>query len=215
MKYIKKNQPPQNFIKWKNQANEDWQPAWNNFQKPEKTSVHDSLLKEQGFICCYCGKRINLTDSHIEHLKPRNQYLNLALDYNNFLASCEIDKEEPPPIPVHCGHKKAGWYQANLMVSPLNSNCADFFRYPDDGQILPTTDLNKKAAAKETINKLALDIDKLRKMRKAAIEGILDVINTLNNNDIQMLINSFGQPNTNGEYEEFCSSIIYVLRKYL
>ncbi len=215
MKHINKNQPPQDFIKWKNQVNEDWQPTWNIFQNPQKCSVHKSLLKEQGFICCYCGRRINLTDSHIEHLKPRNQYPNLALDYDNFLASCEIDKEEPPPIPVHCGHKKAGWYEETLMVSPLDSNCADFFRYTDDGQILPTTDLTKQAAAKETITRLALDINKLKKMRQKALEGILDGIDPLNNNDIKTLIQGFQQTNQQGEYEEFCSAIAYVLRQYL
>ena len=215
MKYIKKNQAPQDFTAWKKLANENWQPNWNNFQKPEKNSVHNSLLKEQGFICCYCGRRINLTDSHVEHLKPRNKYPDLALDYTNFIASCQGESENPPPIPVHCGHKKAEWYEENLMVSPLDNNCDDFFRYADDGQILPTQDLTKQAAAKETINRLALDINKLKKMREQAIEGILDVIDTLNNNEKRKLIDGFEQPNQNGEYEEFCSAIVHILKQYL
>lgn len=215
MKYIRKNQPPQDFIEWKNKANDNWQPTWNNFQKPEKTSVHNSLLKEQGFICCYCGRRINQEDSHIEHLKPRNKYPNLALDYDNFLASCQGESETPPPVPVHCGHKKSKWYEEPLMVSPLDSNCADFFRYTDDGQILATTDSDKQAAAKETITRLALDIDKLKKMREKAFEGILDVIDTLDNDDIKKLIKGFEQTNAQGEYEEFCSAIAYVLKQYL
>ncbi len=215
MKYIKKNQPPQDFIEWKKLANENWQPKWNNFQKPEKTSVHNSLLKEQGFICCYCGRRIDLTDSHIEHLKPRNKYPDLALDYTNLIASCQGENETPPPIPVHCGHKKAEWYEENLMVSPLEENCADFFRYTDDGQILPTKDLTKQAAAKESIQRLALDINKLKKMREQAFEGILDDIDTLNNDEIRKLINGFEQSNKKGEYEEFCSAIVYILKQYL
>ncbi len=112
-------------------------------------------------------------------------------------------------------HKKAEWYEENLMVSPLDNNCADFFRYTDDGQILPTQDLTKQPAAKETINRLALDINKLRRMRQGAIEGILDVIDTLNNNEIRNLIDGFEKPNKNGEYEQFCSAIVYVLKQYL
>ncbi len=214
MKHIKKNQPPQDFIQWKNSENEDWQPNWNNFQKPEKKSVHDSLLQEQGFICCYCGQRISREISHIEHLKPRNQYPDLTLDYTNFIASCQGESEEtPPPIPVHCGHKKAEWYEETLMVSPLNNKCADFFRYTDDGQILPTTDSNKQEAAKETIKRLALDINKLKKMREKAIEGL--GIDTLDDdNEIKKLIDGFEQMNTNGEYEPFCSAIVYILKQY-
>ena len=215
MKYIKKNQPPQDFIKWKKLATENWQPSWSNFQQPEKTSVHNSLLKEQGYICCYCGKRIDRVDSHIEHLKPRNQYADLTLDYTNLIASCQGESENTPLIPVHCGHKKGEWYEETLMISPLDKNCADFFRYTDDGQILPTKDLTKQAAANETINRLALNINKLKKMREQALEGILDDIDPLNNNDIKKLINGFSKPNKNGEYEEFCSAIIYALKQYL
>ncbi len=215
MKYINKSQEPEDFTKWKNQSNEDWQATWKNFQKPEKPLVHKSLLEEQGFICCYCGKKITKDTSHIEHLKPRNQYPDLALEYGNVLASCEIDREEPPPIPVHCGHKKDDWYNKTLMVSPLDSNCADFFRYTEDGQILATQDSNKQAAAQETITRLALNIDKLRRGRKKAIEDILDIIDVLNDDEKIKLIDGFSKPNVNGEYAEFCIVIIYILKQYL
>lgn len=215
MKYIQKSQPPQDFIDWKKLANQDWQPNWDNFQKPQKTSIHKSLLQEQGFICCYCGRRIVLEDSHIEHFKPRNKYPNLQLDYINLIASCEIDQDEPPPIPVHCGHKKGAWYEENLMVSPVKSNCDDFFRYTDDGQILATKEFDKQEAAKTTIEKLDLNINRLQKMRSAAIEGILDGLDLTDIQTIQDLINAFEKPNRNGEYEEFCHVIIYALKQYL
>ena len=215
MKYIEKNQPPKEFIDWQNSANENWQPSWNNFQKPQKTLVHQSLLKEQGFICCYCGRRIDLADSHIEHFKPRNKYPDLQLDYANLLASCQGESEAPPPTPVHCGHKKDAWYEENLMVSPLNRNCTEFFRYTDDGQILATKEVDKQEAAKTTIEKLALNIHKLQKMREGAIEGILDGLDVTDTQTIQKLINAFEKPNQNGEYEEFCHVVLYVLKQYL
>lgn len=213
MKYIKKNPPPEKFINWKNLAGENWQPSWNNFQNPEKSIVHDSLLKEQGFICCYCGQRVEKKDSHIEHLKPRNKYPNLALDYDNLIASCQGENETPPPIPVHCGHKKAEWYDEYLMVSPLNSNCSDFFRYTEKGEILPTKDTNYQKSAEETISRLALDLNKLNRMREKAIEG-LDIYN-LDNDEIKILINAFEKMNQQGEYEEFCHVLIYILKQFL
>ncbi|MGK7892579.1 MAG: retron system putative HNH endonuclease [Xenococcus sp. (in: cyanobacteria)] len=215
MKYIKKNQAPECFSDWKKLANEDWKPRWDNFQEPQKSKVHHCLLEEQGFICCYCGRRITKYISHIEHLKPRNQYPDLTLDYDNFIASCQGESEAKSTVPVHCGHKKDKWYEETLMVSPLDSNCADFFRYTEAGQILATKDCNKQAAAQETIKRLALDIDKLKKMRQGAIEGILDYIDVTNADEIIMLIDGFEKPNANGEYDEFCSVIVYILRQYL
>lgn len=81
MKYIKKNPEPAAFAQWKQQSNADWKPNWDNFQKPEKPIVHDALLSEQGYICCYCGQRINQITSHIEHFQPRTFYPNLKLEY--------------------------------------------------------------------------------------------------------------------------------------
>ncbi|MGK7925879.1 MAG: retron system putative HNH endonuclease [Spirulina sp.] len=96
MKYIKKNEEPEIFRDWKALANEDWQPNWDeNFQSPEKPAVHRSLLREQGSICCYCGREITRETSHIEHLKPRSLYPDLALNYSNLLASCQGESTEP------------------------------------------------------------------------------------------------------------------------
>ncbi|MGC1246781.1 MAG: retron system putative HNH endonuclease, partial [Spirulinaceae cyanobacterium] len=170
MKFINKGNEPEEFAQWKELADENWQPSWNNLQKKEKPLVHEFLLKEQGYICCYCGRQIGKNTSHIEHLKPRKLYPNLALNYNNMLASCK--KETAPKEPQHCGVKKGDWYDENLMISPLSKNCGDFFIYTDDGQMLPSKELNKQVAAATTIDKLGLNIDLLQSMRSQAIESI-------------------------------------------
>lgn len=124
MKHIIKGQEPENFTKWKALENDDWKPSWDeNFQTPEKPVVHDALLNEQGYICCYCGMRITRITSHIEHLKPRSNYPNLALEYTNLIASCQGESEEPPTVPVHCGHlyrdltKSSQYENLNLVVN--------------------------------------------------------------------------------------------------
>ncbi|MCF4969804.1 retron system putative HNH endonuclease [Nostoc sp. CMAA1605] len=215
MKYIKKNREPGQFTSWKALANDYWQPSWdNNFQAPEKPIVHDALLKEQGFICCYCGMRITRQASHIEHLKPRSQYPSLALEYTNLIASCQGESEEPPPIPVHCGHEKKYWYEAKLMVSPLEPNCEAFFKYTGAGEIQPTDDPLKQDAAITTIEKLALNIDKLKNMRKLAIDAALDATQGLSYEEIQKLVQGYNELNNTGEYTPFCAAIIYILKNY-
>lgn len=59
MKYIRKGKEPEEFTNWKNLENDDWKPNWDdNFQAPEKPIVHESLLREQGYICCYFVKQL-------------------------------------------------------------------------------------------------------------------------------------------------------------
>lgn len=215
MKYIKKGEEPEKFAAWKALANDDWQPSWdNNFQAPEKPIVHDALLKEQGYICCYCGMRITKATSHIEHLKPRSNYPNLALEYTNLIASCQGESEEPPPVPVHCGHQKKYWYDEKLMVSPLETNCGNFFKYLASGEILATDELDKKDAAQTTIEKLALNISKLQNMRRMAVEAILLDIDELTETEIQQLVQGYEQLDVNGQYTQFCAAIAYLLKNY-
>lgn len=215
MKYIQKGEEPEKFTIWKALSNDNWQPSWDdNFQAPEKPIVHEALLKEQGYICCYCGMRITKATSHIEHLKPRSAYPDLALEYTNLLASCQGESEEPPPVPVHCGHKKKYWYDEYLMVSPLENHCVDFFKYLASGEILPTDDPQKKAAAETTIEYLALNINKLQNMRRVAIGTALLTLEDLNEAEIQQLAQGYEKPDSNGQYIQFCTAISYLLKNY-
>jgi uncharacterized protein (TIGR02646 family) len=211
VRYINKSKEPENFKAWKKLANDDWKPCWKGFSKPEKIDVHNALLQEQGFICCYCGMRINREASHIEHLLPRAIYPELALDYNNLLASCQGESEESPKLPVHCGHKKGKWH---LMVSPLQANCSDFFKYNGAGEILAKEDLDKQSAAETTIDKLGLNIPKLTAMRREAIDAILLDIEELTEAEIQQLAVGYAQPDANGQYTPFCFAIAYILNQY-
>lgn len=215
MKYIEKGEEPESFTTWKALARTTPNWGYTYLQNPEKREVHDSLLQEQGYICCYCGMRIARASSHIEHLKPQSATdSDLSVDYSNLLASCQRERE--PKKPIHCGVAKDDWYDENLMVSPLQPNCTDFFIYTDDGQILETDTPEKKAAAATTIHRLCLNIPKLIAMRKEVIKNLLaDIdIDDLTDEDRQKLVQGFEQPDADGRYEEFCGAIAYILNQY-
>lgn len=222
MKYIKKNLEPPSFSKWKGLENDDWKPSWNNFQKPEKTDVHNELLKEQGYICCYCGVRITREVSHIEHFKPRKTYPNLALEYSNFLASCPGEGDEPdwenpqkiPPAQKHCGQKKGYWYDENLTVSPLLENCAKYFRYTGFGEIIASDNDTMMDAAKATIDNLGLNQPILQTSRRKEIQKILPLIDGCSSEEIQLLIKGYQEFDSNGQLTPFCAAIIYILKIY-
>jgi uncharacterized protein (TIGR02646 family) len=148
-------------------------------------------------------------NSHIEHLKPRSIYPDLALVYTNLLASCQRQTE--PKEPRHCAIKKG---KEHLMVSPLDENCASFFRYAASGEILPTDESDKQEAAKTTIEKLGLDIEKLRMMRSAAIDGVLLAIEGLSEEEKLLFAQGCQQLDADGRYMPFCTALAYILNQY-
>ncbi len=211
MKYIKKGEEPESFKAWKSLARTTQNWGYSYLQNPEKRELHEALIREQGYICCYCGMRITRDSSHIEHLKPQSSTdPNLSVEYTNLLASCQRERE--PKKPIHCGVAKDDWHDEDLMVSPLQPNCTDFFIYTDDGQILEIDTPDKKDAALETIKRLRLDIPKLNNMREAAIKNLY--IDELTDEEKHKLLQAFEEPNANGQYEEFCSAIAYILKQY-
>ena len=215
MKYIKKGEEPESFKAWKAIAKTTPNWGYSYLQNPEKRELHEALLREQGYICCYCGMRVTRESSHIEHLKPQSTPdPDLSVEYTNLLASCQRERE--PRKPIHCGVAKDNWYDENLMVSPLKPNCIGFFIYTDDGQILDTDIPDKKAAAATTIKRLCLNIPKLTAMREEVIKNLLADIDvfTLTDEEKQKLLQGFEQPDANGRYEEFCAAIAYILQQY-
>ena len=143
MKYIIKQQEPQAFSEWKAMASEDWQPTYGELSGNVKQSVKQTLMSEQGYICCYCDRRLIDGDSHIEHFRPQNDPQVDPLDYANLLCSCQnkIEKGEPR----HCGNLKNGWFDEQLLISPLSADCAERFAYSGDGKIRPANPLDNSA----------------------------------------------------------------------
>ena len=199
MKLIAKGAEPPEFADWKSHDKMAHQPRWKRPSKEVKSVIHESLMKEQGFICCYCESRITMDDSHVEHFHPRNRYRDLQLDYMNLLCSCL--REQAPGEPDHCGHRKASWFDEELLISPLQKDCERRFSFTPSGEIHPRS--NTDVAAATTIKRLALDLPKLNALRAAALDALCD----LPPPDIQLVLNR-GQ---DGSFPEYFTTIKDVL----
>jgi hypothetical protein len=99
-----------------------------------------------------------------------------------------------------------------LTVSPLIQNCADYFRYTEAGEILPSEDPDKNEAAKVTIEKLGLD--KLNDKRRAVIKDLFGE-EELTKEEIEKFIESFDNVNEEDKYDPFCNVLIYILKQYI
>lgn len=132
---IKKNEEPREWVKYRNTPGADYQSI------PE---LVESLLKEQGYICAYCmrriphrdklykkdGKNYVLTDEdhRIEHVLSRSKHSDKKLSYNNMVICCpgHIGSEE------HCDRKKG---EDDISFSPLDANFISTLSYLTDGTI--------------------------------------------------------------------------------
>lgn len=180
MKHIIKSSEPVSFTNWKRAHPE---LGYKDLKGRPKKDLKNALIAEQKHLCCYCERRINDNDSHIEHFKPKGNplYAHLELDYHNLHASCIkylSDGQEP-----QCGHKKGDVF-TNTLLSPLEPDCASHFWYTMDGIVHSKDERGKEAIAIYNLNSGALI-----KQRKGLIDFLTsdfasenDVIDHLDDN---------------------------------
>lgn len=215
MKTIYKNDEPQEILQWKSKfKNKNGRvPRYSDLNEvenlPHKILLKNSLLSEQGHICCYCCKPIDTKNSHIEHIRPkeRDEYRAISLEYENLLASCQgyHDQEE------NCGHSKDNAFNEELFVSPLEENCESLFEFSNRGKI-KAVDGNERAGY--TIELLNLDTEQLNAARTEAmwVSGAMD---ELTEDECQKLLDKFQSVDERGRYAGFSDAIVYQLKKQL
>lgn len=208
MLYIQKKNEPEAVIKWKRKYKGT--PPFETIPEKEKHLLRDSLLKEQGNICCYCCGRISANDSHIEHFHPKSKYPKLSLEYQNLFASCNGG-----PYKKHCGQYKDNNFDEKTLISPLEPDCADYFIFNEFGKIMPADDGDVRA--QYTIDTLSLNEPRLKKAREAAYWAALEEDEDLRNPGSearrQELIQKFNTIPEDGKQIPYSDLILYFLRK--
>jgi len=208
MKYIEKGKEPNTFTEWKALSNDDWQAEYESMGSEIKNIVKKALTEDQGFLCCYCQKRLVFKNSHIEHFKPQKDNNVDPLDYSNMLCSCQNQLKKGEPR--HCGNLKEDWFDAELLISPLDADCEKRFTYFADGNI-KSAELNDEAAHK-TIKKLGLDIPKLNDLREKVIEPFID--EDLDQQELKQFVAGYLEKDSQGMFNEFFMAIKCLFGEY-
>lgn len=206
MKHVVKGAAPQAFDDWKALATDNWTPSYTDLQNPEKAVLHAALLVEQGHVCCYCGRRIALIDSHIEHFRPQEARPDLALDYENLLASCV----RSPCIPLHCGHAKSNTFDETSYIAPLEAGCEYRFEYTPEGKIKSTDPTD--APAEYMLSLLELGIKSLNNRRKNVITSVFsdDFLASATHTELQSLRDAYRRRDEQGRLD----NLGHVLARY-
>ncbi len=228
MKRIIKNPDPSiiqellNFIQSEKKANII--PTYTNFREKEK--LRQSLLKEQGHICCFCMRRIKNSNetTKIAHIFPQNpvsdedkqrvEKENLDLNYYNMLAACDGGKGQPSHL-QHCDTKQGN---AILKIKPADSikNCEKLIDYELSGRIY-SNNLDINYDLQEILN---LNLETIKNNRKNAYNEIIKMLNSKYPNKsftkkiLEKEIASYSQLK-DGKYAPYCQYVIYFLQKKL
>lgn len=199
MIYIKKGMEP---IDWSFQR----RTPGSDFDGTDKSSLRQSLLEEQGYLCAYCMKRIRYNkDIKIEHYHARNA--ENQFDYKNLLAVCTGNvtasnmKTHMDPKRFTCDSMKK---DQTLHIDPQNQTDMNTIYYDNQGKIYS--------------NRYQEDLDNLLNLndpqgylisnRRAALQAVIRKLTTLHpdQNALPLLIKLRKycyEKNANGEYPEY------------
>lgn len=203
MKHIAKGSEPEFFLEFKQGESPDWQPSYAALCDDVRVrkELKEALIAEQGWLCCYCCRRIEAVTSHFEHLSSQDENPQLDLEYSNLLASC--DSEGPHR---HCGARKSN---RRIEITPLQPDCEKYFSFDLLGSVAANPPSSSRAEA--TIELLGLNQPLLRESRRQSIVGFTDNIDQLSNIEIETLMRNLEQRDFNGKFEPFQPAILQAL----
>lgn len=213
MRRIKKLNPPEWFVEWIKEYYMYHQDtvSYSDLPEKERRRLRGSLIKEQGYICCYCMKRIYTDSSHIEHFMPREKYKEYIFDYNNLFASCQGEDSIYMSL-WHCDQSKDNWVDEN-MPRLTDYDIEKTVHYKIDGSVEPYHKMNhqKYALEKLIIEKLGLNSPHLvRNRRNAIMQSEIYDDADYNESDWRSFIQYYDQMH-NGMYEEYCGAFIDII----
>ena len=231
MKNIKKQTEPCSLVKYratvKNDLNSNSARTIFDNYKGKNKELKRSLLKEQGFICCYCMQRIHHNNhTKIEHFHPVSQYPEQTLDYKNLFVACngvthfnDASSDKHRKI-RHCdtskgdceGKQKIGEKHCTLKINPIDGE-----KYIT--HYIPSGEIKYRNSVENDIeNILNLNNDILQRNRKFALAAVINKMSkkvSWRKTEINAIIKKYKAKDKEGKYKQYCQVIIYFLEKKL
>lgn len=180
--------------------------------------LRDALLKDQGYICAYCMRRIPTSDSgtsetsRIEHIVPQSTLtVKEAMDYSNMVICCPGAISGVAEKLAHCDRRKG---EKPVSFSPFDSNFIKTISYKQDGTII-----SSNPAYDNDFNEvLNLNLPLLKLNRKRVKEEVIKQLGTKGvwkAVEIEKMIKAFSEKNAEGKLQPFCGVAIWFLNKSL
>lgn len=190
------------------------QPHHNYENYPGKDDLRTALLKEQGFLCCYCTRRITApTEAKmvIEHFRPYSKYEKLRLEWSNLLASCKGGEGGPKHL-FHCDETKK---DEEITLNPTNQKDIGQLRFSSNGRVSSENPVFQN----ELDEVLCLNREHLKTARASVVDSITKQIKKefkgqpVSKSWLNRQLKKF-ENRTAGQFEPFAQVAIYFLKKH-
>ena len=216
MKQINKLNEPNSLVEHRAKEHSNF----DNIPLKIKEQLKENLLSEQGFICCYCMKRIpenNPPNLKVEHFSCQADNHHLQLTYSNLFASC-TGNEGQTKIKQTCDSKKAN---SVLTINPIYNppNCETLFKFNSEGEIsslIENADINRQINEVLNLNMQTLKDNR----REVYLEVQRNVENESRKLGSKQLKLSYFEKEKNkwltridNKFKPFCMVAVYLLTK--
>lgn len=219
MKYIQKTECPNSYSDWCTKVAGTNKSDWREVPSAQKNMILAAMIEDQGGLCAYTMRRINIKSSHVEHIKPRSRcqqdLCGSDLDYSNLVAC--FPRHDVKGQPRYGARLKDDWWDNDgaEFVSPLHLTCEQVFRFKLNGEIEA---VNNRIEAITTIDVLGLDHRSLTEDRKRFIEEFIygpTGDNPMSYADAQRAWNSICNRSEDSLFYEFCVALRSALEEHM
>lgn len=173
--------------------------------------LRQSLLKEQGFICAYCMRRIPCKDrnsnesSRIDHIKCRETNEDKELDYKNMVVCCPGAISED----FHCDKSKGN---KEITFTPFDDDFISSLKYSSRTGKISSSSEEWDKEINEVLN---LNNDILQANRLETLFGVIDKLGKFDRRYCNQILHEWDNKDKDGRYKAFCGIVIWFLRKKL
>lgn len=220
MRYIRKGESPESLLRYA--KNKD--AYYDGYQ--EKDDVREQLLKEQGYLCGYCMRRIGSEkETKIEHMVTQSSLKEnprAALDYKIMLGVCYGNESSDKEKKRSYHQLTCDAHRGNLdlkVANPFDETCISKIRYESDGTITSEDpDLEKDL---NVILNLNYDGDSvyLKQNRKAVLDACKEKLRRMkvkgqwNKTLLKKVLKEYEEPDEQGRLREYSGIAIWYLKK--
>ncbi|MDP3432458.1 MAG: TIGR02646 family protein [Bacteroidota bacterium] len=219
MKQIEKGREPKRL--------EEHRAKGGDFDGLPKDELRRQLLNEQGYICCYCMKRIpqtmsreqiekNYPSSKIAHVLSQDNHSNQQLNYQNLLIACNGNHGQPIKVQTCDTFQK----NKDFHFNPAGRrNIEEFIKYKANGEIYSDDEfLNRELV--EVLNLNTFDLKRIREGHYKFYRELIeregksrqgkDIQKRFYESEKQKLLSQ-----QEGKFFEYCMVGVYLLNKRL
>ena len=221
MRYIEKHAEPRSLTAYKKQPHAYYDGC-------NKEDIREQLLKDQGYLCAYCMRRIpekgsagGIPGMKIEHWLPESQCTEAQkLDFRNMLGVCLGNAGHPQPRTTCDAHRK----DKPLTINPLDKTCIRKIKYHRGTGTIFSDDPRIDEDLNDILN---LNYDgpdfSLRENRRNALNVCLEKLKTMSKEktgdwpqgNLRKMLKIYEGKDREGKYREYSGIVIWYLRKRL